>query len=276
MTLWTTSEREDPELGRWRTWRRATGAAVRPFAPAVTGYDQHSRSGGVHVTPANSMVPLVIPLVGRHRIHSPGRDPQEVPAFLAGIVDGAGSVEADAFCGLQVDLTPIGAYRLTGGALGELAGGVASLEDVLGPGARRLIERLGNTDGWPARFDVLEEFLTTRIESGPEPAPEVVEAWDVIGGRGGRVSVADLAREVGWSPRHLRQRMRRQLGVPPKVLARIVRFQHALRMLEGARRGDLGKLAHATGYYDQAHFTNEVSSLAGRSPLDYAAFRSPA
>lgn len=228
------------------------------------------------MTPANFTIPLVIHLSSELRVESPGRPPVETAAFIAGLIDEVGAVEAEDFVGLQVDLTPVAAYRLTRGAIGRLAGTVAPLDDVLGPAGGRLVEQLGNTDGWGRRLSTLEAFLIDAIESGPSPSPEVVGTWEAVAERHGTIRVAELASDLGWSARHLRNRLRDQLGVSPKVLARLARFDHATRLLEQGARGDIGHLAIAAGYYDQAHFNNEWKRMAGRTPLEHRRVRGDA
>uniref|UniRef100_UPI0003821EB9 helix-turn-helix transcriptional regulator n=1 Tax=Saccharomonospora saliphila TaxID=369829 RepID=UPI0003821EB9 len=74
-------------------------------------------------------------------------------------------------------------------------------------------------------------------------------------------SVADLARTVGLSARHLHRRCLRAFGYGPKTLARVLRMRRAL---EAARKGTpLATVAAEAGYADQAHFSREVRALAG-------------
>jgi len=81
------------------------------------------------------------------------------------------------------------------------------------------------------------------------------------------VSIDRLARHVGLTRRHLERRFQLLVGVSPKRLARIVRFQRALRMLERADAGQRGtRTAMACGYADQAHFVREFRELAGCPP----------
>ena len=59
-----------------------------------------------------------------------------------------------------------------------------------------------------------------------------------------------------------------QVGLSPKRLARIARFQRALRVLEDpsieSRRGAI--TAADCGYADQAHFVRDFRDLAGCPP----------
>ena len=55
------------------------------------------------------------------------------------------------------------------------------------------------------------------------------------------------------------------VGISPKRLARIVRFQRALRMLR-APEGSGVATALECGYADQPHFIRDFTELAGCSP----------
>jgi AraC-like DNA-binding protein len=80
---------------------------------------------------------------------------------------------------------------------------------------------------------------------------------------------------VGWSRRHLAARFRDQVGLPPKVVARVLRFQCALRLMGTDGGPAWSDVALACGYYDQAHLNREFRSLAGCAPTRYFAARLP-
>ncbi len=62
-------------------------------------------------------------------------------------------------------------------------------------------------------------------------------------------------------------RFREELGVPPKALARILRFERAVGRLRAG--DDLAALALDAGYYDQAHFNRDFRAFAGATPTAY-------
>jgi AraC-like DNA-binding protein len=85
------------------------------------------------------------------------------------------------------------------------------------------------------------------------------------------LSVADMADELGCSPRQLHRRCLPLFGYGPRRLARIVRMQRALGLLDaGVPPADV---AAAGGYADQPHLTREVRSLAGTTPRSLLAER---
>lgn len=171
---------------------------------------------------------------------------------------------------MRVQLTPPGAHRLFGLPLAELANSVQDLRDVLGPAAAELDERLDAAPTWTERFDILDAALLTRVLTGPRVAPQVAMTWRALATVPGTASVADLAREAGWSHKHLLRRFTRQVGLTPKALARVARFQHAVDRLSrpGSRLADVSS---ECGYYDQAHLNRDFRMLGGVSPGQYAA-----
>ncbi|NHC15745.1 AraC family transcriptional regulator [Motilibacter sp. E257] len=167
--------------------------------------------------------------------------------------------------GIQLALSPLAARAVLGLPAGELAGLDVHAEDVLGPRVRRLRERLLAAPGWPQRFALLDAALAGWARDAAPPR-EVAHAWHLLHGRSGRVRVDELAREVGWSRRHLQARFRAETGLTPKQVARVVRFDRARRALQAAPRTPLAELAVAHGYYDQAHLAREFVALAGVPP----------
>ena len=74
-------------------------------------------------------------------------------------------------------------------------------------------------------------------------------------------SIADLARDVGWSSRTLQRQCHAVYGYGPATLRRVLRFRRAVALLHrGALPADV---AVATGYADQPHLHREVRAFAG-------------
>ena len=58
------------------------------------------------------------------------------------------------------------------------------------------------------------------------------------------------------------------MGLPPKLLARIVRFDRLLRQLRTGAAMSWADLALECGYYDQAHLVREVRRFTGVTPTE--------
>jgi AraC-like DNA-binding protein len=129
--------------------------------------------------------------------------------------------------------------------------GRVPLRELWGAEADRLAERVA---GAGDRCGVLVAAVRERL-GPPDPlVPAVVKAL-------ARGSVRDVADGLGIGERQLRRRSLAAFGYGPKTLQRVLRFQHALRLV---RAGEpQAGAAYAAGYADQAHFAHEVRDLAG-------------
>jgi AraC-like DNA-binding protein len=177
--------------------------------------------------------------------------------------------------GLHLELTPAGARALLGLPAAALAWEVVDLAELFGADSTALVDRLGCAPTWADRFAILDAVLARRVVEGAGVPDAVGWAWRRMVVSGGLVAVSELAEEIGWSRRHLGERFRDELGLSPKMAARVMRFQRACRLLQRPRRPGLADVAAACGYYDQAHLTREWHELAGCTPTVWMAEELP-
>lgn len=78
--------------------------------------------------------------------------------------------------------------------------------------------------------------------------------------------VAELARQVGMSPRSLERLVVGHVGVTPKWLIECRRLQEAATTLYGRPQTDLTDLALSLGYADYAHFSRRYKQVIGETP----------
>lgn len=173
--------------------------------------------------------------------------------------------------GVGIGLAPAGAYALFGTPLHDITNAVAELADLVGGRADELAERLARARSWPARFELLDDLLPRWLGAGPAQLPAVARAWRRLHQSSGRVTVAQLADDVGRSSRYLELRFRDQVGVSPKTAARVLRFQHAVSIAARVGRPAWSEVATRCGYADQAHLNREFRQLAGCTPTELLA-----
>ncbi|HEY3681868.1 MAG TPA: helix-turn-helix transcriptional regulator [Streptosporangiaceae bacterium] len=269
MTEAITVTRHASGLGRWEMAGRAPHPALRGHLSRYAGYWEDTVPLRRREVPSG-VVPLIISFGDPIDVSGLGEPRHLVTSFAGGLTDAPAITEhGGRQHGVQVDLTPLGAYRLFGVPMRELANRVVALDDLFGPAARVLAERLAGAPGWAARFALLDDELARRLVAGPEPSAEVAWAWRRLVRTGGTLRVGELAREVEWSPRHLVTRFGDQVGMSPKPVARMLRFQRAARL--ALRGAPLAAIAVRCGYYDQAHLNREFRALAGCTPSGYRA-----
>ncbi|WP_152521099.1 helix-turn-helix domain-containing protein [Nocardiopsis ganjiahuensis] len=188
-------------------------------------------------------------------------------SFVAGLLPGDLRTGGRVGECLQIRLDPAAAAAALGTTT-ELTGAVVPLAEVWGHDAARAEDRLRATASWNERFTIMRDILGRRLSARPRVAPEVAFAWRQVRSSQGRIRVEDLADEVGWSRKRLSARFRAQLGITPKRAARLVRFDHAARLLAAGHTA--ADVAAESGYADQSHLHREVKSFAGHTPTTVA------
>jgi AraC-like DNA-binding protein len=197
-------------------------------------------------------------------------------SFLAALHESHTLVEHDGHQeGVEVHLTPLGARALFGVPMHELSNRVVELDDLLGRDADELIERMWEAPSWERRFAVLDDALALRADRAPHPESELAWAWGRLRSSAGRARVSGLAEELGWSHRRLIARFREGIGLAPKTLGRVLRFERVSRLLQQVDEPRLAEVALDCGYYDQAHLNRDFRQFAGTTPGDYLARRLP-
>jgi AraC-like DNA-binding protein len=202
-------------------------------------------------------------------------DFRRVNSFVAGLGTTPSTVGGEAtWACVELRLTPHGAHRLFGVPMSELTNQVVELDDLV-PEARELEERMREARSWAARFDLVDGFLLRRLADSPRVHPEIEWSWHHLYATHGRASIGAMATQLGWSHGRLISRFREQIGLTPKVFARVIRFDRATTALRAREARGLAEIAYDCGYADQAHLNREFRELGGTSPSRFRASLQP-
>lgn len=264
-----TEPHDVPTSGTVEFVRRKPGPQLLDIVTELVGY-RELLSGYARQTEAASLtVPLVISFgeafaIGLSRAPA---DNDRFTSFAAGLH--AGPVTIDSFgrsCCVQVNFTPLGARRFFAMPLNELSDRMVGLDDVLGAAGTALRERLGAETDWHCRLGLVESFVMDKVTKSRAASREVDGALRAIATSGGRVTISSLAADIGWSRKHLASRFADQVGLSPKAVARIVRFNRASALARTRSTVDWADLALECGYADQSHLVREFHRLSGGTP----------
>jgi AraC-like DNA-binding protein len=259
--------------------RRAAHPAIA--GSLVRGYEGwvDQRAYGVDRHLPGMFIPVIIgfgaPMYTRDAGAAPGTGDAHT-TFVAGLFDAPSAADIGAGgMGVQVDLTPLAAYRFFGLPMHQLANRIVELDEIFGADARTLVDQLRLAPTWQRRFELIDAFLLPRLAAGREAAPGVAWAWRRLAETRGAASIGAIAAEIGWSRKHLIEKFREHVGLPPKVVARIMRFNRALRLLQRDEAARWTDIAYSAGYYDQAHMIRDFHEFAGATPTGFARSLAP-
>ncbi len=167
---------------------------------------------------------------------------------------------------MGVAFTPSGARRMLGVGLHRIAHQLVDLTDVLGDAVRSLRERLLEAKSDTERCRRLEQWLLARLGKGRPGHPVAEWALEKVVKSAGAVRISDLARDSGFSRKHLAELFRHNVGLTPKRLARLHRFHDTLDRARTRTEVDWSELALDCGYYDQSHLSRDFRDFSGLSP----------
>jgi AraC-like DNA-binding protein len=270
--------RHESEADRWEMVRAAPDPRLRAHVLSYCSYDERTTSFVRRRELPSVRVVVIVNLGEPIRVFSPGHGgwSEQAVGFVAGLHDTYALTETSGSqAGMQIDLTPVGAHLLFGLPMDELAQRVVTLEELFGAEGVLFREALAEAPGWLERFALVDEFLIELLDDARSPVPSVTRALHRLHESGGRVPVGAIAAEIGCSRRHLISRFREQVGVTPKLLARILRFERAVALVDAGTEMGWAEIAQACGYYDQAHMIRDFNQFAGSPPSEFARRRLP-
>jgi AraC-like DNA-binding protein len=258
---------------RWELATRVLPPALEPYVRNLMGYSERSAGRVLQRQFPGVQVVVILELAPPIQLRAdvpgaPGRS--YAGGFVAGVDEAPTLTEHGGYQrGLQLDFTPLGARLFFGLPMSELAGRVVHWRDVVPREYRELAARLAELPDWDARLGLVERLVLERLAAARLRTAPVAWACEQLQRSGGRLPVTGLARELGYSAKHLGTLFRDQVGLTPKRVARLVRFDQLAAHLRATPPGALepwGQLALRFGYADQAHLGREVRQFTGLPP----------
>lgn len=130
-------------------------------------------------------------------------------------------------------------------------------------------ERIGRCGSHDERLAAMTAVLEERLTRESLEDIFVRQACQHIARSQGAYSAQELVKLIGYSERQLERKFKKQVGITPKVLSRIARFQKFLALAKETDTLTLADAAAACGYYDQSHFIRDFTKFSGVSPMKY-------
>jgi AraC-like DNA-binding protein len=284
------------ELGEWQTVQRPAHHRLRAY---VHGYLASSSNLCIAVQERHlptTEVPLLINFGTPHRRWDAAGSGEWTSRYGVWVVGLHNRHQLTQAVGerqfMVVRFTPIGAYLFLRLPMHLIANESLDLELIDPSLARVLVSRIGVARSWTERFGAIESLIAERVAEAEIPF-SIGSAWRSLVATDGRIALGQLASEMDCSHRALIARFRTYVGFPPKTIARLLRFNRAVRSLD--RRSQMranesvskpfieakqaedplvsaiqwADLAADCGYFDQAHLIKDFREFAGSTPAAF-------
>jgi AraC-like DNA-binding protein len=169
-----------------------------------------------------------------------------------------------------IKFRPGGFLPFLGRPLSDITDTVLPAEQLWGPPATALAERMTDAAGLDHRVALVEAFLRERW---PEPDPQVALVQRIVAALLHDRTIArveDVTGMFGINPRTLQRLFQRYVGVSPKWVLRRYRLHEAAAVLARERHRPWAEVAAELGYFDQSHFIRDFTAAIGMTPGAYA------
>jgi AraC-like DNA-binding protein len=165
-----------------------------------------------------------------------------------------------------------GAFPFFGVPAGELHNLRISLDALWGSRAESLVDQVLAASSPDAKFDVLERALLAAASTLARHRA-VAFALQALSSAPHAPSVGEVTDAIGMSQRRFLERFRNEVGMAPKLFARVQRFQSVVQSVHDRAEVDWADVAASCGYFDQAHFIHDFRAFSGFTPTAYLALK---
>jgi AraC-like DNA-binding protein len=172
----------------------------------------------------------------------------------------------------SVRFSPVGFRALFGIPARLLRDQAMEAELVLGREIIEMHEQIAAAE--PTEWEsIAERYLLKRariLDASAEHCIAAQAATSMQRSRG-MMAVAGIAAVSSVSTRHLERVFQEQIGVSPKLFARLLRLDHALKL--AGPGSNWAEVASLCGYFDQSHLVRDFRAMTGATPTEFAALR---
>lgn len=150
---------------------------------------------------------------------------------------------------------------------------IIDMDLIWGCWVHELREQLDDLATPMLKFQHLEQILVDRLIPEHDTIKMLQYAIGQLRHTRHKFSMRDLSHDVGVSHKHLIHLFKQRVGVSPKALSKVFRFQSVLNGIQPNTPIHWLTIATQADYYDQAHFNREFTEFTGMSPSQYIAYR---
>lgn len=171
---------------------------------------------------------------------------------------------------IGIEFSPHGAFPLFGVPMHETVDEkIFDSEELFGRWARETREALCNLEAVNQKVNFIHQELIKLSRRKPQDNRVIDFCVSTLKSAYGRMPVRELERRTGYSRRYLDLLFKEQVGLSPKVLASVFRFQTLYQKWARGVPYDFLKEEVYEYYYDQAHFSKEFKRMTGHSPREF-------
>lgn len=169
----------------------------------------------------------------------------------------------------SVRFQPAGLQPFIGFDVSELTEKTMTVAEIWGDAGIAFEKEMKAARNISERIAITESFLSDRLNQFRKNDPAISGCVDAIITTSGQATMEDLSEKFHIGKRQLERKFLSTVGLSQKLFSRIIRFNHALQLIENKDFSTFTHVAHEGGFYDQAHFIRDFKDFTGLNPKQY-------
>lgn len=135
--------------------------------------------------------------------------------------------------------------------------------------AKTLEQKMSNASNTQKRIEIIESFLLNKLNESTTVANIVKKTVDMLVNTNGSSSIHTILKDDLSKRRQLERKFKKQIGISPKQLSKLIRLHTALKIMLNGNDDNLTNIAYKSDYFDQAHFIKDFKEFTGTTPKDF-------
>ncbi|WP_317897468.1 helix-turn-helix transcriptional regulator [Aurantibacillus circumpalustris] len=150
-----------------------------------------------------------------------------------------------------------------------ITGKTIAIKDIWKKDGEELEDKIRSCETDKERILIIEAFLSSKLKEPEEKENKIADCVNLIIETSGGVTIEELYKKSNLGKRQFERKFISTVGLSPKVLSRIIRFNKVLSLIENKDFTSLTSVAYEGGFYDQSHFIKDFKDLTGLNPKRY-------
>ena len=169
-----------------------------------------------------------------------------------------------------VKFYPYGIANFVSNPIKDLANKETPLMHIFGEeSSQQMRKRIIKAADTHERINIVEELFLNKLSDATAIDAIVKTTVDSLFLTRGNMSINTLVKHDLSKRRQIERKFKKQIGISPKQLGKVIRLQAALKMLLNQTSESLTEVAYESDYYDQAHFIKDFKEFTGTTPKDF-------
>ena len=165
---------------------------------------------------------------------------------------------------------PYGFANFVSEPISNLANKETPINQIFGEkNAKDFEQKIINAENTEQRISITEKFLLDKLNDEKTIDRIVKNTVDSLLSTNGSASINSILKDDLSKRRQLERNFKKQIGVSPKQLGKVIRLQTALKMLLDPKPENLTNIAYKSEYFDQAHFIKDFREFTGINPKEF-------